>query len=94
MEWYGAGADQPFMRNEFGVAHDTAHGNFFFYLSKCILSHGWVSHAQENRNLHSCFVSQSWLFQAVVILGALVIWYLFGIYGPGFQAVDFLYFNF
>lgn len=55
---------------------------------------GWVSHAQENRDLHSRFMSQSWLFQAVVILGALVIWYLFGIYGPGFQAVDFLYFNF
>lgn len=55
---------------------------------------GWVSRTRENRDLHSLFVSQSWLFQAIMILGALVIWYLFGIYGPGFHAVDFLYFNF
>ncbi|MCM1388377.1 MAG: hypothetical protein NC231_13695 [Bacillus sp. (in: Bacteria)] len=55
---------------------------------------GWVSRAGNTRNLHNIFRSQSWLCQTLIILAALVIWYLFGIYGPGFDPVNFLYYNF
>ena len=55
---------------------------------------GWVSRMSSRLDLHRLFVSQSWLYQTVVILGVAVIWYLFGIYGPGFDPVDFIYFEF
>lgn len=55
---------------------------------------GWVSRTAETKDLHQIFCSQSWLYRTLIVLGALVIWYLFGIYGPGFNPVDFLYFNF
>lgn len=55
---------------------------------------GWISRVGDKRDLHHIFISQSWLFQALVILFALVIWYLFGIYGPGFDSMNFLYYNF
>ena len=53
-----------------------------------------VSHFSFKKNLHHIFVRQSWLFQTCIIIVALVIWYLFGIYGPGFDSVDFIYYNF
>lgn len=55
---------------------------------------GWVSRAGSQKDLHRIFLSQSWLYRTLIILGALAIWYLFGIYGPGFDPVDFIYFNF
>lgn len=55
---------------------------------------GFVSAAGKKRNLHQEFLAQSWLFQGCVILFALIIWYLFGIYGPGFQPDNFIYYNF
>lgn len=55
---------------------------------------GWISRAGDKKDLHHIFLSQSWLCQTLIILGALVIWYLFGIYGPGFDPVNFLYYNF
>lgn len=54
----------------------------------------WVSRMSSQKDLHRIFVSQSWLYQTVVILGVAVIWYLFGIYGPGLNPVDFIYFDF
>ncbi len=55
---------------------------------------GWVSRAGEQSRLHHIFIAQSWLYQTLVVLGALVIWYLFGIYGPGYNPADFIYYNF
>ena len=55
---------------------------------------GWVSGQREKRDLHGEFVRQSWLFQTLVILAAVVVWYLFGVYGPGLQPADFIYYNF
>lgn len=55
---------------------------------------GWVSRMSSRMDLHRIFVSQSWLYQLFIITGALIIWYLFGIYGPGFDPVDFIYFDF
>ena len=55
---------------------------------------GWVSHTTDDKDLHQIFCSQSWLFRLTIVLGALVVWYLFGIYGPGYDPVKFLYFNF
>lgn len=55
---------------------------------------GWISRAGDKKDLHHIFLSQSWLCQTLIILGALVIWYLFGLYGPGFDPVNFLYYNF
>lgn len=55
---------------------------------------GWISRVGNKIDLHRIFVSQSWLYQAVIILGTLVIWYLFGVYGPGCNPADFIYFNF
>lgn len=55
---------------------------------------GWISRAGDKKDLHHIFLSQSWLCQTLIILGALVIWYLFGIYGPGFDPANFLYYNF
>lgn len=54
----------------------------------------WVSRVGSKKNLHLIFISQSWLYQTLVILGILVIWYLFGVYGPGLNPVDFIYYNF
>ena len=53
-----------------------------------------ISHFSLKKNLHHIFVRQSWFFQTCIIIFALVIWYLFGIYGPGFHSVDFIYYNF
>lgn len=55
---------------------------------------GWISHMQKHKNLHRLFLAQSWLCQAMIILCSLVIWCLFGVYGPGYDPVDFLYYNF
>ncbi len=55
---------------------------------------GWVSHASAKRDLHACFLRQSWLFQGLVVLLGLAVWYLFGMYGPGFVPADFIYYNF
>lgn len=55
---------------------------------------GRVSRTADDKDLYRIFCSQSWLCQTMVILGALVVWYLFGIYGPGFNPMEFLYFNF
>lgn len=55
---------------------------------------GWVSHVGSKKDLHRIFISQSWLCQILVILAVLVVWYLFGIYGPGFDPADFIYYNF
>ncbi len=44
---------------------------------------GRVSRMADDKDLYRIFCSQSWLCQIMVILGALVVWYLFGIYGPG-----------
>ena len=55
---------------------------------------GRVSRMADDKDLYRIFCSQSWLCQIMVILGALVVWYLFGIYGPGFNPVEFLCFNF
>lgn len=55
---------------------------------------GIVSHLGQTRDLHAAFVRQSWLFRSCVILAAAVAWYLFGMYGPEVQAVDFIYYNF
>lgn len=55
---------------------------------------GWVSRMSSRMDLHRAFVSQSWLYQLLVIVGVLVVWYLFGIYGPGFNPADFIYYDF
>lgn len=55
---------------------------------------GWISRIGNRKDLHRIFISQSWLYQTLVILGVLVIWYLFGVYGPGYDPVDFIYYNF
>lgn len=55
---------------------------------------GWVSRMADDKDLHQIFCAQSWLCRLMVVLGALVVWYLFGIYGPGYDPVKFLYFNF
>ena len=66
----------------------------FLILIAGALCVGWVSRAGGKKNLHNIFISQSWLCQTLVILAALVIWYLFGIYGPGFDPANFIYYNF
>lgn len=53
-----------------------------------------VSHIRHRKDLHHIFVSESWLFQTVVIIFALIVWYLFGIYGPGYNPANFIYYNF
>ncbi|MDD6812507.1 MAG: MBOAT family protein [Lachnospiraceae bacterium] len=58
------------------------------------ISVGWVSRVSKEKNLHHIFLQQSWLCQTIIILFALVIWYLFGIYGPGFNSNNFIYYNF
>lgn len=40
------------------------------------------------------FLKQSWLCQSAVILFALVLLYLFSMYGPGLRSADFIYYNF
>lgn len=55
---------------------------------------GWVSRVSSQKDLHHLFVSQSWLYQLLIISAMLVIWYLFGIYGPGFDPAEFIYFDF
>lgn len=55
---------------------------------------GLVSHIGHKRNLHQIFIDQSWLCQTCVIILAMVLWYLFGIYGPGFDSANFIYYNF
>ena len=55
---------------------------------------GWVSRTAVDKDLQRIFCSQCCLCRMLVILGALVVWYLFGIYGPGFNPAEFLYFNF
>lgn len=55
---------------------------------------GWVSRVGNKIDLHRNFVSQSWLYRAVIILAMLGVWYLFGVYGPECNPVDFIYFNF
>lgn len=66
----------------------------FLILIAGAIGAGWVSRMGDKKNLHNIFIAQSWLYQALIILGALIIWYLFGIYGPGFDPVNFLYYNF
>ncbi len=66
----------------------------FLILLAGILLVGGVSHAAAKKDLHACFIRQSWLLQGVVILLALAVWYLFGIYGPGVTPEDFIYYNF
>lgn len=66
----------------------------FLILLAGALCVGWVSRAADGKDLHRMFCSQSWLYRMLIILSALVVWYLFGIYGPGFYPGDFLYFNF
>ena len=53
-----------------------------------------VSHFGQRKNLHHIFMKQSWLFQSCIIILVLVIWYLFGVYGPGYDSADFIYYNF
>ena len=53
-----------------------------------------VSHFGYKKNLHQIFMKQSWLFRTCIIIFAIVIWYLFGIYGPGFDTANFIYYNF
>ena len=55
---------------------------------------GLLSHLGQKRDLHGVFVRQSWLFQAAVVLFAMAVWYLFGVYGPQIAAADFIYYNF
>lgn len=55
---------------------------------------GWISRIGSKKDLHRIFISQSWLCQTLVILAVLVVWYLFGIYGPGFDPANFIYYNF
>lgn len=59
--------------------------------SVCI---GWISSVNCKKDLHQVFLRQSWLFRSLLILLMLVIWYLFGIYGPEFDAAEFIYYNF
>lgn len=66
----------------------------FLILLVGVMGVGWVSRMAENKDLHQIFCSQSWLCRMLIILGALVAWYLFGIYGPVLNPVDFLYYNF
>lgn len=53
-----------------------------------------VSHIGNKKNLHRIFTEQSWLCQTCLIILVMVIWYIFGIYGPGFDAANFIYYNF
>lgn len=53
-----------------------------------------VSHFGRRKNLHYIFMKQSWLCQICIIILAIVIWYLFGIYGPGYDSANFIYYNF
>lgn len=55
---------------------------------------GLVSHIGHRKNLYQIFIEQSWLCQTCMIVFAMAIWYLFGIYGPGYEPANFIYYNF
>lgn len=59
--------------------------------SACV---GWISSISRKKDLHRIFLAQSWLFQTLVILMVLIVWYLFGIYGPQIDIAEFIYYNF
>lgn len=66
----------------------------FLILIAGVMIVGWISRVGNQKDLHHIFLSQSWLCQMLVVLATLVIWYLFGIYGPGFDPANFIYYNF
>ena len=55
---------------------------------------GLVSYINGRKDLHQIFIKQSWICQMLVILFIMIIWFLFGIYGPGFNQANFIYYNF
>lgn len=55
---------------------------------------GAVSSLDERINVHEHFTKMNWTWRCIIIVMALIIWYLFGMYGPGFSAANFVYYNF
>ncbi len=66
----------------------------FLILIVGVVCVGWTSRTNKRRDLHRMFLEQDWLCQVIVILVAIVIWYLLGIYGPEFNPNNFIYYNF
>lgn len=66
----------------------------FIILITGALSVGAVSHIGMKKDLHVLFLKQSWLCRTFIVLLALVLLYLFGMYGPGLSAEEFIYYNF
>lgn len=66
----------------------------FLILLAGVFCVGVVSHMGMKKDLHTLFLKQSWICQSMIILFSLVLLYLFGMYGPGLHAVEFIYYNF
>lgn len=66
----------------------------FLIIQAGVFCVGTVSHMGSKKDIHALFLKQSWLCQTLVILFAFVLLYLFGMYGPGLRAAEFIYYNF
>lgn len=66
----------------------------FVILAVGALLVGWVSREGEKEDLHQKFIKQSAVFQYLMIVAGVVILFVYGIYGPGFDSSGFIYYNF
>ena len=63
----------------------------FFALILCILLLAVVEHFQEKGNVRDMIASQHILVRWSIYLGAIALVLVLGVYGPGYDAAQFLY---